>query len=162
MRIDQQVVVGSVAATLDFPGVAATYEDAILVLFGRGDTAAAAVEVRVRFNNDSGNNYDSFAWGSSGNASAAAASGARFGVLPAASATAGKSGYSELVVPGYARTVFQHQGSGTDRYNTSDGVGPVDHTQLAWRSTAAINRFTIYPLAGNFEIGTVATLYGRT
>jgi hypothetical protein len=162
VRIEQVVVTGSVAATIDFSNIAQTYEDLILHLLARGDTAAAAVEVRARFNNDSAANYDHAAWGMGGNGTATAATGGRFGAIPAASATAGKAGVCELIVPGYARTVFEHQAMGHDRYNTSDAFGTVDETQMAWRSTAAINRITIYPFAGNFEIGTVATLYGLT
>lgn len=163
-----QSVLGVAAASIDFSGIPATYETLVLELMGRGDTAATFVLPQLRFNNDSGANYDDHShYAVGGGASPASSSNvgatsAAIGGLTAASATANKPGYATIRIPNYAKTVFQKVAhASVDRFESNVAGGLVtQQTAALWRSTAAINRITLSASAGNFIAGTVATLYG--
>lgn len=164
--INETVVTGSVAANIDFTSISGSYRHLQIMMLARGDTAATAVTVNLRFNNDSGSNYDwqrDFAVDAAEDASAAVAqTSARAGVATAASATSGNPGTSTIWIPNYAGTTFNKSGTGSSMILTSTAASGfiIEHESFLWRSTAAITRITLTPSAGNWEIGTVATLYG--
>lgn len=166
-KIAQTVLVAT-AATIDFTSIPATFEDLLIVVQARGDTAAVATQVSLRFNNDSGGNYDSQdLYGNNVLAAAGVASAgtsASLGQMPAATGTTAAAALFDVVVPAYARTTFHKQGFMRNGRFSTEGTGSTyisSASALNWRSTAAINRVTLIPSAGNFDIGTVATLYGR-
>lgn len=157
--------VGS-GATFDFTSIPATYSHLKIVLQARGDTAAAGTAVHMHFNNDTAGNYDSEtidAINTTLTSGAQVATANNFiGGIPANTATANQAGMIEITIPNYASTTF---------FKNYLAVGGNDQTQLVadqimritqgqWRSTAAINRVTIVPGAGNFAAGSTATLYG--
>lgn len=170
-RIDRQILVGT-AASITLPSVGSipgTYSALRLLCMCRGDTAAAFTTTRLRFNADSGANYDSeqdSAAGSSATAfEALNATGADIGESTAASAVAGSVSIMDVSIPFYTNTTFWksiisvHMLQG----QTSGGqAGEIRAKQWVsrWRNTAAITSITILPGAGNFIAGSSFALYG--
>lgn len=133
----------------------------------RGDTAATAIAINLSFNGDTGTNYDrQIVQGVGATASATENLGINpnqgIMVVPAASATAGLSGYGEITIPDYRGTTFQKCAFSTtfNKTGTSTGLMTARVVAYAWRSTAAITSITLTCSAGNFAAGTKFTLYG--
>lgn len=160
---DTEVTVA--AASIAFTSIAADWRHLLLVVYARGDTAAITTQLQARLNADSAANYDHQA----GNFGAAAATAAetfaatsmQFGTMPAGTAGADLFSGHVVVLPHYASARnkmavgFAGRKSGTATGNMSW------HAYAGfWRSNAAITQVTLLPGAGNFDVGTVATLYG--
>lgn len=167
-------VLGSDTASFSFTSIAATYNHLKLIVMGRLDTAASEDDFcYLKLNNDGGTKYARELLSASTTNIAAAASGSPsapgtasfLSYLPAASATAGRIGLIEILIPCYALTTFHksYRSSGgyvdnasasNDRYN--DVVG-------TFADTAAISQVDII---GNgtakFKTGSAAYLYGLT
>lgn len=160
-------VLSGAAASIDFTGIPATFRHLQLVIDGRLSGAVASAGVNLRFNGDTGANYD-FQYLQSNNTtvlggqSLAQTSLANVGSFPGASATAGLSGGIELTIPNYAGTTWQKTlvSRNALRVGTAAANYYAQVISGFWRSAAAINQITIISGSGNFEIGTVATLYG--
>jgi hypothetical protein len=139
-----------------------------LILLCRSDRAAVDDPVAMRFNNDSGSNYDSQflqSFGSSTNAAHQNA-GTVFqyaGYTTGDTGAANKAGIIEIVIPYYTQTTFHktYSGSGGAVLNsTVDDLRTIT-TAGVWRSTAAINRIALLPFTGtNFRTGSHLTIYG--
>ena len=156
----------SAAASVDLTSIPAHWTNLMLVVYGRGDFGAVGVTGCLRFNNDSAGNYDQeILRGNNATASALnalASTSISIGSFPGASGTANYFGMCAVLIPNYANAVGQKASiawgaarftsAATDMYN--DIVGGF------WRSTAAINRVTVFPNSGNFEVGTRVSLYG--
>jgi hypothetical protein len=123
---------------------------------------------RIRFNNDSGAVYDSqrfvaFAAGTQATEELGAAVGARFGWFTGTTALANYPGACDLMIPNYTGTVFDKAfaSKGSSTYTTTTQGQQVNIVSGHWRGgTAAINRITILPDAGNFITGSRLTIYG--
>ena len=165
--ITETVVGGGGAANADFTSIATTWRDLRVVIRGRGDKSATFTEIRVRFNGDTGNNYD---WvrqvGNGNNANIGEANVAQAqisaGWISASTGPADTPGHVEIRVYDYRNTTFHKSLKylanlklGTATGDLYDGAGGG-----WWRSTAAINQVTVYPDSGNFIAGTVISLYG--
>lgn len=167
MRIDEQT---STSGSIAFASIPAGYRALRVVLVGRQDKAATRGEVRIRFNGDSGNNYDTqYLQGINGGSAVAtpdvAASSSFVGELPAANAVANQSGMIVFDIPYYAATTFQKQLITQSCYKRANASTDMVQFMTAnfWRSTAAISSLTIYadgPGTSNFVTGTTAVLYG--
>lgn len=154
------------AASIDITGIIATYAHLLIVLSGRGDTAALLVTGAMRFNNNSAAAYNSqYLRGAAAVASAGevlAATSFSAYQMPGASAAAGHFGHSEILIPNYAsatpvktfssRSFAQRGGASGDLFIETYGG--------FWNATDVINRVTLLPGTGNFAIGTRATVYG--
>lgn len=165
VRIDQEVL-GLAAASIDFASLPATYEDLIVVI--QGQTSNAAVQsLRVRFNGDTGSNYDYSRWNrflavSSNTTSAVAAAFIEAGSLNSSASTS-RASIATIEIPNYRRTSFFKMMQATNAVSDGATAGG-QYPQLSsglWRSTAAITQVTLTLAAGDFTAGTVATLYGR-
>lgn len=162
-----QTVLGSAAASISFASIPSTYESLMLVLSGRADTASFPSDyIQARFNNDSAANYyDTYVLGQgttlSGLVDAGIAS-VGTGKFPAATAAANRGGQLVAIVGGYARTTFHKPIMTWCAYSTDTTTATQQVILSAglWASTAAINRWDVFPSGGNFLAGTVATLYG--
>lgn len=165
--IAETVLTGS-AANIDFTSIAATWRHLLLVVQARTDRAAQAGDtLALRFNNDSGNNYDTqLLRGNNATAlasNAAAATSATLGLITGAGASAGKSGIVTVWVPNYRGTAFEKQlvSQNADFASTAAADMFSQANACNWRSTAAITRVTIFSINGaNLISGTVASLYG--
>lgn len=165
--LSDQTVTGSPAANIDFTSISGSYKHLQLWVQARGDDAAAFVLLGLRFNNDSSAIYDMQRSGATnataGNAGLAAQTFGRSGVITAAGSSATNNAGSTIInIPNYAGTVFNkmaHSSGGWMQTTTNTGFN-VESNHVLWRSTAAITRITLLPSAGNFIIGSRATLYG--
>jgi hypothetical protein len=154
-------------ASFDFTSIPATYKDLRIVLVGRGTTAANNVAINLRFNGDTGANYDD-QFLSGNNASAAAGANVvqtKMQVLrwiSAGLADAGRAGHGVIEVYGYAGTTFNKtvHSRGVLSQSTSAAGQGVNLTAGSWKSTAAINQVTVFPAADNFLAGSTCRLYG--
>lgn len=155
------------ATSIDFPSLPTTYAHMLVLLHGRGDTAAVSVGVRMRLNNDSSAIYYSQGVSAHGTLMAAseslAATSMSVGDLPAATASAGLGGSCAIWIPGYA-TVAGALAKGVHSSNsaptgTTTGTVFVEEWACTWASGAIVNRVTLLAAAGNFVIGTHASVY---
>jgi len=157
---------GGAVASFDTGAIIpAGYAHLRVVLQARGDTAAVGTNLLVRFNNDSGANYDIQYHVGQASAAAAAESFAGtsgyIGSMAAASAPASVSGQAEMIIANYAGTTFQktYLSQSATKTGTTTGLMFAYHISGFWRSTSAINRITVFPAAGNFVAGHRMTVY---
>jgi hypothetical protein len=161
-----ETVLGSSAATFDFTSIPATFRHLLLEIYCRGDAAAAAANVLLRFNNDSAANYDyqllQASAGSASGVEAFAQTSTYLGNAPAANAPANVFGNTRADIPYYANSTNQKSVTSQSALKTGTTTGTLFSYCPAgfWRSTAAINRITLLLSSGNFVSGSVATLYG--
>jgi hypothetical protein len=155
---------GADTASFDITGISAAYKHLLIIAQLRGTHADIQTELRLRFNNDSGSNYDGhYHFTTSGAATGVtnnpATTSAQLGLITADTATADRAGSAHILIPNYASATFQkniefhtaYARSGD--YATTDGSG-------AWRNTAAVDRITILPGTANWKAGSRLTLYG--
>ncbi len=162
-------VINSAAASLVVSSIPSTYTHLHIYFNGRGDAAGQVVrEVYIRFNGDSGSNYDwedAHAYSSgTGFVQSVGATSGFFGNMPGASATANRSGSCRGLVPNYKGTTFDKQGSGTFGNTVGTGafnVGSGDFS-FGWRPStpAAITSVTLIPQSGNFVANSGLWVYG--
>jgi hypothetical protein len=164
--ITETVTSGS-ATNVQFAAIAGTYRDLEIRVRGRGTKAATLVDIRLRFNGDTGANYDVESQQANNTTNAnfanAAATSAYVGNIAAASATANVADCIVIYVADYRGTTFQKAGNyiatlktGTAAANLFNEVG-----SIWWRSTAAITQVDIFPSGNAFVDGTVVSLYGH-
>lgn len=152
-------------ASFDFTSIPATYKHLRLVLYLRGSAAATEVVAKLRFNNDSGTNYDwqkHYAAGSSGGAGETMSDNEiELADATAGSSPAGAVSVLDILIPNYAEETLQKAVT-YHAFNPRNGAGTeyVFHGGGIWKSTAAINRVTVLPGSGNWVAGSRATLYG--
>lgn len=157
---------GSGQATLDFTSIDQNFRSLILDAQFRGTTAANTVAVALRINNDSGANYDYQQFiGSGAAASAAEAFGQTslaIGNMPGSTAAAGLAAQFRCEIANYVGTTFNKTALTRMANKAGTGTGNLAIVELGgfWRSTAAITRVTLIPNTGNFDTGSVATLWG--
>lgn len=161
-------LLGADAASIDISGIPGTHVHLLIVGNIRAATAGVSqIDGRIRFNNDSGSNYDWVRWlmtdasgpftgGGFGETSA------YFGLLPAATATAGKASNVSAWITDYAATTFHKsfrteigwaQGQATTTVALGMNTG-------YWRNTAAITQITVFASSGNLLAGSRLSLYG--
>lgn len=152
--------------TFDFTSIPASYKVLKVVYLARGDTAATSTNLWVRFNGDSGNNYDyerSLATATTVSCDQGqAVAQVICGDVVAANGPANSADSGEITIPNYAGTTFQKSLVAISGAKNGTGAGNT-FTRFAsgwWRSTVAINEVTVLPAAGNFVVGSVAYLYG--
>lgn len=155
---------GSDTASFDITSISGSYNHLTLVLYLRDTTGGQNVTTPiVRFNNDSGANYDWARFGQFAGSAFASISAGQTSMsgplIPAASDTTGAFGAGDMLVPNYAATVAHKQ-------CLMNGSALGDATNYAlgtwcgwWKSTAAITRVTITAQT-SFKTGSRVTLYG--
>ncbi len=157
---------GADAGSVTFSAIPGTYEHLMILWTARG-TDAGNPDVYLRFNGDTGANYDRELLSAVGASAAAAPSVAQtaiqtIGTMPGSAATAGRAAGGAIRIPSYARTTFWKTAVGdfSDIRATGGGNELAGMTGGIWRSTAAITSVTLLPSAGNFLAGRVFSLYG--
>lgn len=130
----------------------------------RSDTASAVVNMVLRLNGDTGNNYR---WQAvqvenatvTGSNSAGATSFIEIGVAPAATATANYFGCGDFSIPAPGGTLFKTAiGKSFGIDTTSDSF--VGTYGGMWLSTSAITSVSLIATSGNLVAGSMFTLYG--
>ena len=162
-------VAASAIPSWDIPNITNAFNHLKLVLQARGSTAASEVLVSIKFNNDGGLNYDGqrFLFYGTTTATQQIAFASNAGTLcniPGSSATVNTASNHEFVISNYSKSVFNKYivGKGTQFHGTTTSDMRAEIPATGWRSTAAINRITIFPSSGNFEAGSHLTIYGLT
>ena len=159
-----ETVLGSDTASITFSSIPATYNHLLLVVSGRGDDAAAKQDMNLRFNGSSSGVYswESFvvSAGAAVYGGVANVTAAKAGEVSCAGATSNVPSMTEILIANYWRTTFQKSFSAKGA--AARGGDRIDIHQFSgsWYGSAAINAIQVYPAAGNFKAGTVATLYG--
>lgn len=157
---------GGSAASVDITSIVQTYAHLLLVVYARGDLAAALTTLNVRFNGDTAANYDWQRLGGGGTSvspvEAFAQTSIEHGFVPAASAGANLFSASVGFIPHYAGSSNNKcaLSISSSKSGTSSGNMANIFECGFWRSNAAITRVTVLPNSGNFVTGTRVTLYG--
>jgi len=149
----------SASPTVTFSSISSSYTDLVLVA---QLTTAAATNMRIRFNGNSGSNYGSTHMGGNG--------GTTYGT-PEATNTAGLIDYGGGYPNGGASSVSTYVINLNNYSNTTTwktwlnrasnaGTG-TEITAGVWRQTSAINEVQIRTSSGgNMSVGSIFTLYG--
>jgi hypothetical protein len=135
----------------------------------RGTESAVQSDVCVRFNNDSGTNYQGQLWYFIPSAQAGqpgsnnvADDEMRIGMVAGATSVAGNSGAVRIIIPNYAGTTFRKQLRAQTAYSREAGNDPAATLGTGlWESTAAITRVTVYPGSGSWKAGSFLACYVR-
>jgi hypothetical protein len=134
----------------------------------RSDTVAVnTTSLLIRFNNDSGANYDTqLLLGNAATVTAsetfAATSAAARSSCPPRRPPPGVAAMGTLVIPDYIDTNWNKVGLLTQAHKggTSTGTIVQYNEAIFWRSSAAINRITLTPGAGAWAANSRVTLWG--
>ncbi len=154
------------AASISFTGINQTFAHLLVVAYLRGDTAAATVNTLMRFNGDSGANYDyQTVRGAASTTSAVevfATTGILVGQVPANTAAANLFSAHQITIPHYAQASNNKASSSQHvmKIGTASGNLNVEGQAGFWRSNSAITQVSLTPAAGNFVAGSRVTLYG--
>lgn len=167
LTLIQRVVAGAAQTNFTLSSIPGTYEDLMIHVMGRFTDSAIAQNVQVQFNGDTGANYHYqavFGSGSTTSSSAAAGNTSLFvAEFSAATGTANYAGSCRLVIPSYARTVFNKTvtGQGGVFWGASAADSQLAMTFGEWASTAAITSVTLFGAGGlAWTQGSVVSLYG--
>lgn len=155
------------ATSVDITSIPATFAHLRLVIYARSDVGATFTNLYVRFNGDTGANYD-YETLTANAASVAAAEGigqtvCQVGYMPANTAVANSFGACEVVIPAYTNASGHRSLTATShvRHTNASGGVRLDTSVGDWRG-AAINQITVLGPSGNLKAGTRVTLYGMS
>jgi hypothetical protein len=156
-----EVITSSSQASVTFSAIANTWRDLLIVVRGRGDTAATTAQVQVQANGDTGNNYDCEVDNRFGQAASDAVASMRLGDLIAGSSPANFPGAVRIHVFNYRGTTFYKAFNSLNGVLTDTSGSMFTNRNTGWwRSTAAITSLKVFLSAGNFVDGSVVSLYG--
>jgi hypothetical protein len=150
-------------STISLTPPASGYRDLIIALDGRHDQNANG-RVFIRFNGDSGTNYDQTLWYTSGASSIGAGeteaqTAGEFGYIASNDAPANRRGAIRCTLQDYLNTAFHkdwtHEGQRHDGVRAQRIAGGG-----TWKATASINAIVLSLSAGNFVAGTRVTMWG--
>jgi hypothetical protein len=149
---------GSAASTITFSSISSAYTDLRIVVIGKSTTDS--VNLNMQFNGDTGTNYSQ---------TILSGRGATVSSIRTTSDNyIGLTAYAGLMSTqptGYIIDIFSYAGSTyktvlANCFMDSNGAGAVEVRVGLWRSTDAINQIIINRTGGNYNTGTIATLYG--
>jgi hypothetical protein len=160
-----QITTAASQTTIDFTSISGSYTNLRIVAQVRSQVAAATDTIFVRFNNDSGANYDQIQLPittTATPASAVAQTQIALTNVAGSTTTANYATAFTLDIPNYSKTTFNKscvaQAAGRSGNATPGVMGMAGGD---WNSTAAITRVTLILNAGGaFVNGLVFTLYG--
>lgn len=164
--IASNVLTGT-ATSLNFASLPSSYNHLLVVAQLRFDAAASNYGF-LRFNNDSGVNYDDEggrfldAGAVEAAVTAAAATSARYGLVPGTNTPAGYTTALHLLIYNYSRTTF-YRSFNADYHWIGDAAPNRVRGFFAgtWKdTTTVINRVEIFPPSSNFIAGSGAWVYG--
>lgn len=164
--IEEHTVASGGEASWTSAAIPAGYKDLIVTVVGQSEAVGASDDLCMRFNGDSGANYDYQT--NSGNASwffSQGVAAVKFivGWLSGAGAGATRPSRSQIVIHDYAGTVWMKG------YTAESGLsqGTAANQQWSgkfsgtWRNTAAITTLTFLSGSGSdLTVGTVIRIYG--
>lgn len=154
------------SGTLDFSNIPTTFRHLFIIGQILLDGAVVDADVNIRFNNDSGANYnEQDILGINATPTATAATGqteANVGTFPGASATANHVGQLQLHIAAYKDTDLFKTFVGQFNSLPDNTVANFDAGAVSglWEDTTAIDQIELLSSSGNFETGTSVSLYG--
>lgn len=158
---------GADTANFDFTSIPGTYKHLWLVGDLRSTEAAIQTLVGVRFNNDSGANYQSMFHYAIASADGQDATGTTTGTkalvayTSGANASANHSGAFELLIPNYAGTTFHKAMRAQTAFTRDAGNDPaITDGSGIWMSASAVTRVTVFPNSGSWKAASRLSLYG--
>jgi hypothetical protein len=168
----QETILTAATASLSISNIPQGYRDLRFVLSGvRSDAAATEVGLLLRFNGDSGGNYD---WTriSNSNTSVTGAESAAATSIQTFGSTSGITGNSATSGAATGISGTLHDFTGTTFWKTCDlfvsesigsGAGNrrVETVSGIWRSTSAITSMQFALSSGNFMAGAALRVYGE-
>jgi hypothetical protein len=153
--------------TASFTSISGSYRHLMVVGSGRSSAAVSNTAYTVRFNSDSGSNYDVQrinAQGSTINTESDMGKTSFFDgtQMPGTSATAGFPGGLKFTVINYSGATLYKAVEFEDDFQTGTGAsGIIMHKgRGTWRSASAVTRIDIALASGNWVTGTYFSLYG--
>jgi hypothetical protein len=158
MRPIAETILGAPAASITLSSIAADWSTLWLSANLRSVVAAFSDGMRLRYNGDTGANYDY--QGLTTTTESFGATSLYLGNLPGASSVSGNRSSLFLVIPNYVGTTAHkaaHAMSGATNISghTNDTISTV------WRSTAAITSIQLFTNSGsNLDTGSRVTLMG--
>ena len=154
----QSTTLGSSASSIDFTSIGSGFTDLRLVLAG---STSASTYLYFTINNTTTPYSYTYLYGTGAVAgSKRNTSGGLTGTFINDEVATGVSSrfLAELDFFSYAGSTFK---TSLSRYSGDrNGAGQVQLNANLWGSTSAITQITLYPSSGNFETGTMATIYG--
>jgi len=162
------VILAADSATVVLSGIPATMIHLALTMQLRDSDAASAAETRLRFNGDSGANYDSQQLTNTAattlvGSESFAQTGMLVGAHPAANAPAEASGATMVIIPHYTNTTAQKTAVSYSGYKIQSSANGMNARFCTghWRNTSAITSVTIFTTsAGQLVTGSRVTVYG--
>ena len=148
------------AATVTFSSIPNTYRHLRLVAVGRMTTATTEDYVYIRFNGDTGSNYDEIRSNNGGFGQSSAQTKSRIGDFPGSTAPSGSAGQFELLIPAYALTTFHKTVRSNSGVWDQSSSGVMNEFFARWRDTSAINALELSLGSGSFITGSIFSLYG--
>jgi len=149
---------------IEFTSISSAYTDLIIVVNGRGATAANTVLLQTYINNDFGSNYSFTRLLGDGinpqSSRGSSQTGGHLGFLPAANSTSGIFGTLIAQYQNYSNSTTNK--TVLVRSNSASNVTSyTDASVVLYRSTSAITRIGVATFGvGNYVAGSTFTLYG--
>ena len=155
------------AANITFSSIPQTYTDLVVLMSFRdsANTGNQATQLRIRFNGDTGNNYnykvlEAFSGTGTQSYGASSTSFASGSTAPTSSTTSNVFSNSMIYVPNYTSSnIKSFSSDGVAEYNSSS-LGVLDLVASNWTGTSAITSITCYCATGDLVQYSTATLYG--
>ena len=160
-----EVIVTTPAASIDITSIPGTYRNLKIFLQGRSDTVNSK-NVKMQINGDTGNNYYLQTLNGYGTTvSAVETLGTAFaniGIITGSTMPAGVAGTFEMTVFNYSLTAFvkYFTAHSLQSRGTTTGLTGIYTETAWWNSTAAITEIKFTPQSGNFDTGSIVSVYG--
>lgn len=168
LTLISQVTASGGTTGASFTSIPSTYRDLIVTIYGRGASPGPMTMV-LRFNGDSGANYDYLEWrfaaaGGLGASESLGASSINAGYISGSSAPSDAADSLECRIFDYKGSTFQKaviSKNTNKRANTSANIFR-DQFSGWWRNTAAITQVDVNLSTGGFVDGSLISLWGRS
>lgn len=166
MNFISETVVGvGGTANVQFAAISGSYRHLLLFFTARSETATEKA-LRIRFNGDSGANYDTeFLLGFDTTASAVEENGAtsgRIGTIPGSDQLAGAPGIGSVWIPYYSSSNYNKTGTNNCGAALTAALIIATIFTFNWRNTAAITQIDIFPASDDIAENGKFSLYGIT
>ena len=157
----ESVTLGSAAASVTFSGIPGTFDDLVVTVSGRGDTAAPSVSCYLALNGSTANMTRRVLYGDGSSAGSVSTSTSIFGDACAATSTSNSFSSGQIYIPNYTGSTNKSWSS-TNVYENNATAAVMHAVAGLWSITSAITSVGINCGTGNFVSGTTAHLYGIT
>lgn len=152
------LTLGSAASSVTFSSISGAYRDLYVVV--NGTASVGYTSVALRFNNDSGSNYNDVYMTNNGsspysntNTSQNKLNAGSLGVTSSSSPLTWLLNILDYVATDKHKTVLSRVGTGSDSSIVEAAAG-------RWASTSAVTSVQVFPVSANWSAGTTFALYG--